>query len=608
MITLKTEFIKYLQENYLGKITEDINNKLLELREDGILLRSEIIDLIALDSDYDEFIFKIKAQCEVLKTDGNFASYMFVSEYSCILDNGIKNFKLIEVIESKSNKFTYKEILTDCFIPYNKKEDYEKLAIRFLKYYFQSNFKEYPLDVITLIDKVGLKIHLSTNVNDSLGKTVFTDCDIQLVKDGPHIHVKKGSIVLNIKNFLLTGNNKLFRTTAVHECLHWHYHRKAFEIIMLLNSQYKYVDSTDYKQDDEDPIKSALAWMEIQAYSITKACMMLEENVRNQVGNAFNEINFMKVQGMDKIDYYYSIVSAISDTFETTLSDTIKRLSHLGYTEVDNLRNEFYDSFTNSVIHNERLNNNQTRRINKQIFNFMLENSPKLKLAIQSGLYVYADGFVVIKSPKYLIRIGDNYMLNTYARNHIEECSLIFNVRKDYKTRFDLTSVLQFITANSGVSNSTIIVGDVESYVIAPFMLQSILDQSEPIRSQILKNAYIYEDNLTFSDYFKHLIEKYGFTSVKDLMEATHCSRSVIENYRDFDDAAYSIEKVLSICAGMKLLPPESKHLIKKCGLIDLRSNSKRTKIYKYLIEECWNEGIEKWNKVLKANMIPALY
>lgn len=121
-------------------------------------------------------------------------------------------------------------------------------------------------------------------------------------------------------------------------------------------------------------------------------------------------------------------------------------------------------------------------------------------------------------------------------------------------------------------------------------------------------HIYIYEDNLTFSDYFKHLIEKYGFTSVKDLMEATHCSRSVIENYRDFDDAAYSIEKVLSICAGMKLLPPESKHLIKKCGLIDLRSNSKRTKIYKYLIEECWNEGIEKWNKVLKANMIPALY
>ena len=238
----------------------------------------------------------------------------------------------------------------------------------------------------------------------------------------------------------------------------------------------------------------------------------------------------------------------------------------------------------------------------------MLENSRNLRAAILSGLYVYVDGFVVIKSPEFLIRIGDYYMLNTYARNHIEECSLVFNVRKDYKTRFNFTNALQLITANSGSSDTTIIVGDVENYVVAPFMLPSILGQEEPMRSQILKNAFIRNDKLSFSEYFKQLIDKYGYTSIKYLIEVTHCSRSVIENYRDFDDTAYSVEKVLSICAGMKLLPPECKHLIKKSGVIDLNSNSKRAVIYRQLVEDHWNDGIEMWNKVLKEHKIPLLY
>lgn len=608
MNSLKTEFIKYLEEKYLDRINEDINEMLVSIKETGILLRTDVVDLSALDTDELEFIFKVKTRSEVLKIDGNPKLYSFEVEYSCLLNNGIHNLVLRSVKEINFGKFPYKDALTDSFIPLNKKENYEKLAHRFLKYYLKENYKQYPLNVMELVNKVGVRIYTSTNFDDSLGKVIFKNCEVQLTQDIQKVRIEKGSIIINLKNMYLTGNNKLARTTIVHECLHWHYHRKAFEIIMLLNDQYKYFDFSEYSQNDTDPIKSALAWMEVQAYAVTKSCMMLEDNVRKYITDSFDELKKHHNSAVDLIDYYYSVVNSISDAFGTTLSDTVKRLIFLGYEEVGSLRNEYYGSYVDSVAQNENLNEHQTRRISKQIYDYMIKNSPNLMLAIQSGLYVFAEGFVVIKSPEYVIRIGDNYILNSYSRNHIEECSLIFNITKSYKSKFNASNALQFITANSSIGNATILIGDTDSYVIAPFMLNSILEQDEPIRSHILKNSYIHEDKFSFSEYFKILIEKYGFSSVKDLMEVTHCSRSVIENYRDLDDTPYSVEKVLSICAGMRLLPPESKHLIKKSGVIDLKSDSKRSKIYKHLVENCWNEGIEKWNKLLSDSHVPLLY
>jgi len=606
--SLRTEFIKYLEDKYLDRINEDINQTLVSIKETGILLRTDVVDLSALDSDNLEFIFKVKTRSEVLKIDGNTKLYSFEVEYSCLLNNGINNLVLRSVKEINSGKFQYKDALTDSFIPFNKKENYEKLALRFLKYYLNENYKQYPLNVMELVNKVGVRVYTSTNFEDSLGKVVFKDCELQLSQEGQQVRIEKGSIIINLKNMYLTGNNKLARTTLVHECLHWHYHRKAFEIIMLLNDQYKYFDFNEYNQNDTDPIKSALAWMEVQAYAVTKSCMMLEDNVHKYVTASFDELKEHYKNATELVDYYYSIVNSISDAFGTTISDTVKRLIFLGYKEVENLRNEYYGSYIDSVVQNEKLNEHQTRRISKQIYEYMINNSLNLRLAIQSGLYVYAEGFVVIKSPEYVIKIGDNYILNSNSRNHIEECSLIFNITKNYKSKFNASNALQFITANSSTSNATILIGDTDSYVIAPFMISSILEQDEPIRSHILKNSYIHEDKLSFSEYFKLLIDKYGFHSVKDLMDATHCSRSVIENYRDLDDTPYSVEKVLSICAGMRLLPPESKHLIKKSGVIDLKSDSKRTKIYKHLVEDFWNEGIEKWNKILSDNHVPLLY
>lgn len=610
MSSLRTEFIKFLSEKYLDRVNNDINQKLVSVNETGLLLRTEILDLSALDSDASEFVFKIKTRSDVLTILGTEKKYAFDIEYSCELNNGIHNLQLIDIYVTYLKRFTYRNALTECFVPLNKKDCYEKLAIRFLKHCYEGQIPNYPLDVTELVTKLGLKTIISCNFKETLGKTIFNECNLQLGNDDKVSKVSKGSIVVNVKNLLLTFNDKLARTTTVHECLHWHFHKKAFEIIMMLNNKYKYFDCAEYSPDSNDPIVSSMAWMESQAYALTKVVMMPENDVTRLVDPEYKKLEIAVADGMDKADFLYSIASKVSDTFGTTLKDSVKRLVFLGYKEFENLSNDFYGSIYDSVIQNERLDKYQTRRINQRIYEFMLKNSPNLKLAIESGLYVYADGFVVIKSPKYLIRIGQHYMLNSYSRNHIEECSLIFNVKKEYQSTFNPTVAYQLMVANSGGTKSVIHVGDTEQFIIADFMLPSILEQPEPAKTQFLKNSFIHDDDLSFSQYFKVLIDKYKdrFPSIKDIIEATHCSRSVIENYRDFDDVGYSVEKVLSICAGMKLLPPESKHLIKKSGVVDLYSPSRRSRVYRNLVDNYWDKGIDVWNKELKKENIPLLF
>lgn len=154
MNSLKSESIKYLSEKYLGRVNDDISEKLVLINETGVLLRNEIVDLSAFDNDDFEFTFRFKVRSDILQFDENSKLYAFVIEYSCLLVNGINNLKLNDIYEAtEKRRFTFTESVTDCFIPLNKRVNYEKLAIR-LKKYLSSKYFNYLLDVVELVNRV----------------------------------------------------------------------------------------------------------------------------------------------------------------------------------------------------------------------------------------------------------------------------------------------------------------------------------------------------------------------------------------------------------------------------------------------------------------------
>ena len=90
--------------------------------------------------------------------------------------------KLNDIYEAtEKRRFTFTESVTDCFIPLNKRVNYEKLAIR-LKKYLSSKYFNYLLDVVELVNRVWHKVYTLTNFNDYLGKTIFKECDLKLIQ------------------------------------------------------------------------------------------------------------------------------------------------------------------------------------------------------------------------------------------------------------------------------------------------------------------------------------------------------------------------------------------------------------------------------------------
>lgn len=81
MNSLKSESIKYLSEKYLGRVNDDISEKLVLINETGVLLRNEIVDLSAFDNDDFEFTFRLKVRSDILQFDENSKLYAFVIEY-----------------------------------------------------------------------------------------------------------------------------------------------------------------------------------------------------------------------------------------------------------------------------------------------------------------------------------------------------------------------------------------------------------------------------------------------------------------------------------------------------------------------------------------------
>ena len=166
----------------MGRVNDDISEKLVLINETGVLLRNEIVDLSAFDNDDFEFTFRLKVRSDILQFDENSKLYAFVIEYSCLLVNGINNLKLNDIYEAtEKRRFTFTESVTDCFIPLNKRVNYEKLAIR-LKKYLSSKYFNYLLDVVELVNRVWHKVYTLTNFNDYLGKTIFKECDLKLIQ------------------------------------------------------------------------------------------------------------------------------------------------------------------------------------------------------------------------------------------------------------------------------------------------------------------------------------------------------------------------------------------------------------------------------------------
>lgn len=162
-------------------------------------------------------------------------------------------------------------------MPIIYKDQLDAVATNFLQqYYPEALAAPTSIDVEILTERMGLTVrqeHLTKN-NSLFGQVFFADsivpCYDPQVGKYKEVPVEEGTILVDPNVFFMYTYGT-YRSTVVHECVHWSLHRRFFELEKLYNPEAKSIQCQVQEGSREEKKRTPLEWMEWQANSITPA-------------------------------------------------------------------------------------------------------------------------------------------------------------------------------------------------------------------------------------------------------------------------------------------------------------------------------------------------
>ena len=564
------------------------------------------------ETDLIKFVLYVIITAEIKGRAGNFnqrnydvdSADCWVSlHYQARLDNGLRNVKFLEIEEFQKQKYDSLNTLSKYLIPYFHTEDLDNRAENFLKkYYPEALMKPMPIQVYEISRKMNLTVRYAPLEGTVFGRTYFANSEEIIYNDEwepVKEKISKGTILINRDTTFmqsLGGENN----TIIHECVHWEFHKKFFELQHILNPEIKntFCETVDYFLKG-GILSEEFEWMEWQANALALRILLPSKTTKQKFDLVLKSL-MDHFPNKKSTEIYELALNQVADFFHVTLSALKVRLIQLGYkgiiginNYIDNQRKESY------FVNKKSIEFGQTYRIDfidsviASVFN------PKLKSLIDQNKIVYADGFYSLNDPKY-VKVDQNgkVVLTDYALEHVDECCLVFDVKGNFKSNFDKTFYSLCYLCRDASSNN------ISTYLnFNVSQNQKILSIAEDMRLVQQENEDS-EEMLklmdgTFADVFSKIIEYKGYVSNTSVANLIRVSEGTIRNYLN-GSSHPNLKTVVAICGGLCLPPDVSYALIAKAGYKLGSRGVYIDYIYIHLIRCCYREGLEKWNERLR--------
>lgn len=550
--------------SYIEEVKENDFDRLdLRLRKICKVGTVELYDTKTLKVDaYDlpgsEVGFDIRVEAHILVHEGDYhrdeaecPQQWFVLRCTGDLEKDLDDFVVnsIEIYNSKNN---YKNKLYDSLVPIINHADYEQAAIDFLKKYYPKGLVQSGyIDPMEVAKGMGLNVILRSITEDCsvFGQVYFRDCDAELYngKTGEMemVHISAGTIIADKNTFFLYNFGK-FNNTIIHECVHWAFHRKAFELDRLCNKYETSMIGCRVVGGVKGRESNAVSIMERQANALTPRIQMPMGAFKTRAIKWIREYR-ERTGRPELIDIIEPVIDALAIDFNVSRLAAKIRMVEAGYEEAIGAFNWVDDHYV--ATHRFKkgsLKPNQTFTIGPEDLFRELVSNPRLKELISDGSYIYVDSHLVLASGKY-IRTDEEGMtvLTDYARNHMDECCLAFDMTVEgcddneyytvcYLNKDKDAKITLCVAYNDGLQNS------------------SPERQKEALDEFVLRYAEIFTELGT--DYVKCLqmvFEKSGMT-YKELAENTGLNVDVVSRIINGKHAP-TTESLALICFGLKL-------------------------------------------------------
>lgn len=533
--------------------------------------------------DYDDNIVWMMAYCR-----GN-------------LDRNLDDFEILRVAKY-NGKSRVKDPMDDSLVPVMNKNQLDGIAEQFLRDHYKKALLE-PIwvDPTELAESMGLTIRYENITKDGsiFGRSFFYDCETELYDEDADemykVTIPARTILVDKKAAFLmvlgATNN-----TIVHECVHWDKHKKAFVLARLYDNELSNIGCrvvggiAGNKRD-------AIEWMEWQANVLAPRIQMPITMFKKKVNQLISKYR-KETHAYDMIDIIEPIIDELVLTFGVFRLAAKIRMMDAGYEEaagafifVDGKYVKPHKASKGFLAPNQTFSISARDAIVESKFNTALAT------VIADNEYIFVDSHFVLNTPLHVEKdLFGNTSLTHYARNHMDECCLVFNltmktsVSENYHTECflnrDKSSEITFEAHYSAKSKN------------AANQVQMIEDYNADLLAIARKLP------MNFSGTLDALIGWSEMTE-EELAEAADMSEKTIQRLRNSEPDNVSIETVVQLCIGMKLPPVLSGCLIRASGKNFMMTEQHI--MYQFLLNSCYHLSINECNDMLLAQNLKPL-
>ncbi len=504
-----------------------------------------------------------------------------------VLEAGIKKFTICAVkpYDSSLNNVCA-HMFSDQLVPYFYKKELDKKAEEFLQKYYPSVLeKPRALNPYKLLLIMGLsyKEQKLTDNGSIMGQIYF--------QDDPDQKISAGTVLIDeqLENM---RNEGVVNQTIIHECVHWEFHRYAFELEKAYhNGIVKLSTSETIVQNEE----LAIDWIEWQAQTLAPKILMPQKMFELKA-KLIQEDLMDRWNTKDELVIIEEMIDELARFFGVSRLSVKVRLIEVGV-EIAQGAFIFIDGRYVPAHRWEKnyLMNRQTFSISAAELDLNKSKYPTLDEWINQGVLVFVESHLCLNDSKYVAYDQKwGARLTSYARNHMDECCMVFDISIENSNKKTIPSLNLLLNRDSD-SNARF------NYEYSKDQNERVIESITACLKEVREIGQLPND---FGKALKKLMKCKKITN-EELAERIQMSPETISKYRN-NKMKPTLGAVIALCVGLDLPLCFSECLVALSGKT-LRSNKDEEVCYQYFLAYSRQWTVPLCNETLVKNGFKAL-
>ncbi len=522
-----------------------------------------------------------------------------------------------KVKEYKPGTWDKTTALDEFGVPYIYTAELENIADDFWEFYCQDaiyNMYHFPYGHV--IEQLGIRAYEADLPENTMGRMYFKEDSATVYhKFHPRMDaVKRENEKIQPGTMLISKDNYFMRKTGchmmtiAHEIVHWYFHQKFFRILSLLDENLS-VMSCDVEPQTYDSgmtsLQKAMWFVEWQANSLGMRIAMPQALFVKAVQEAYEAACKIPRKGSYYAEVIEDTIHRVAMLFDVSDFAAKQRAIQLGWDVAAGTHLYIDGKKRDPFFFKEgTLGPKQSFVIDKSGFDKVCKANPNIKELLDSGKFVYLGYVVCINDDEYIREAknyekeiyGYDYELTDYARNHVDECCLMFDWESISGGSDDGGFYGQCYLSKDISSYNR-----VEHYYNPDFEFnKDIVAIAEEVAKY--KAAFAEEDKVEkdvpdeFTEALIYHMKRKKVT-VEQLSLNSKLSTTTIKKYRA-GTSKPDIDNMMAIFIGLNLQEKYCDHMLDICDM-SLKDKNLKQKVYRMLIREHSDGNIEQWNVYL---------